>query len=59
MKYNFKEYEIQDLMYKGSMRRRYDYLVEKYNGYLIYKYVRGEYTRYYAQDEKEKICRCW
>ena len=55
MKFNFKEYEIQDLTYKGPMRRRYDDLIEKYKGYLIYKYIRGEYTRYCAQDEKDII----
>ena len=55
MKFDFKEYEIQDLMCKGPMRRRYDDLIEKYKGYLIYKYIRGEYTRYCAQDEKEYV----
>lgn len=55
MKFDFKEYEMQDLMYKGPMRRRYDDLIEHYKGYLIYKYIRGEYTRYCAQDEKDNI----
>lgn len=27
MKFNFKEYEVQDLMCKGPMRRRYNDLV--------------------------------
>ena len=55
MKFDFKEYEMQDLMSKGPMRRRYNGLVERYKGYLIYKYIRGEYTRYSAEDEKENI----
>lgn len=55
MKYNFKEYEIQDLTCKGPMRRRYNDLVERYNGYMIYSYVRGEYTRYSVEDENENI----
>ena len=55
MKFNFKEYEEQDLMSKGPMRRRYDELKENYKGYLIYKYIRGEYTRYSVEDEKENI----
>ena len=37
------------------MRRRYDSFIEKYKGYLIYKYIRGEYTRDCAQDEKDNI----
>jgi len=37
MKFDFKEYEEQDLMCKGPMRRRYDELKEKYEGYLLYK----------------------
>ena len=53
MKYNFKEYEIQDLTYKGPMRRRYNDLVEKYKGYNIFSYIRGEYTRYSVEDDKE------
>jgi len=55
MKFNFKEYEIQDITCKGAMRRRYNDLIERYKGYLIYSYVRGEYTRYCAQDEKDNI----
>ena len=55
MKFNFKEYEIQDLTYKGPMRRRSDVLEGRYKGYLIYKYVRGEYTRYCAQDENDNV----
>ncbi len=55
MKFNFKEYEIQDITCKGPMRRRYNDLVERYKGYLIYSYVRGEYTRYCAQDGKDNI----
>ena len=55
MKFNFKEYEIQDITCKGPMRRRYNYLAEKYKGYNIYCYVRGEYTRYSVEDEKENI----
>ncbi len=55
MKFDFKKYELQDLTYKGPMRRRYNDLVERYKGYLIYSYVRGEYTRYCAQDEKDNI----
>ena len=51
MKSDFKEYEIQDLMYKGPMRRRYNDLVERYKGYIIYSYIRGEYTRYSVEDE--------
>ena len=35
MKFDFKEYEIQDLMCKGPMRRRYNDLEERYKGYLI------------------------
>ena len=42
MKFDFKEYEMQDLMCKGPMRRRYEYLAERYKGYLIYCYIRGE-----------------
>lgn len=37
------------------MRRRYNDLVERYKGYIIYSYIRGEYTRYSAEDEKENI----
>lgn len=55
MKYDFKEYEMQDLIYKGPMRRRYNDFKENYKGYLIYSYIRGEYTRYCAQDEKDNI----
>ena len=55
MKFNFKEYEMQDLMYKGPMRRRYNDFKENYKGYLIYSYIRGEYTRYCAQDEKDNV----
>lgn len=55
MKYNFKEYEMQDLMYKGPMRRSYNVFVEKYKGYIIYQYVRGEYTRFSVEDEKDNI----
>ncbi len=55
MKFNFKEYEIQDITSKGPMRRRYNDLVEKYKGYNIYSYVRGEYTRYSVEDDNEKI----
>ena len=54
MKYDFKEYEMQDLMCKGPMRRRYDNLEERYKGYLIYSYIRGEYQRFSVEDEKEK-----
>lgn len=55
MKFNFKQYEIQDITCKGPMRRRYNDLVERYKGYIIYSYIRGEYTRYSAEDEKENI----
>ena len=55
MKFNFKEYEIQDINSKGPMRRRYNDLVERYKGYNIYSYVRGEYTRYSVEDDNEKI----
>lgn len=55
MKFNFKEYEMQDLMYKGPMRRRYNVLEERYKGYIIYSYTRGEYRRYSVEDEKENI----
>lgn len=55
MKFNFKEYEIQDITSKGPMRRRYNDLVERYKGYNIYSYVRGEYTRYSVEDDNEKI----
>ena len=55
MKFDFKEYEMQDLMSKGPMRRRYNDLVERYKGYIIYSYIRGEYTRYCAQDEKDNV----
>ena len=55
MKFDFKEYEEQDSMCKGPMRRRYDELKEIYEGYLIYKYIRGEYTRYSVEDEKGNI----
>lgn len=55
MKFNFKEYEMQDLMSKGPMRRRYDVYKEDYKGYIIYQYVRGEYTRYCAQDEMDNV----
>lgn len=37
------------------MRRRYDELKEYYESYLIYKYIRGEYTRYSVEDEKGNI----
>lgn len=55
MKYDFKEYEMQDLMCKDPMRRRYDNLEERYKGYLIYSYIRGEYQRFSVEDEKEKV----
>ena len=55
MRFNFKEYEEQDLMSKGPMRRRYDALKEIYEGYLIYKYIRGEFTRYSVEDKKGRI----
>lgn len=55
MKYDFKEYEMQDLMRKGPMRRRQDNLEERYKGYLIYSYIRGEYQRFSVEDEKEKV----
>lgn len=55
MKFNFKEYEIQDLTYKGPMRRRYNDFKENYKGFLIYSYIRGEYTRFCAQDEFDNI----
>ena len=55
MKYDFKEYEMQDLMCKGPMRRRYDNLEERYKGYLIYSYIRGEYQRFSVENEKEKV----
>ena len=55
MKYDFKEYEMQDLMCKGPMRRSYDNLEERYKGYLIYSYIRGEYQRFSVEDEKEKV----
>lgn len=55
MRFNFKEYETQDLLYKGPMRRRYEVYEEKYKGYLIYRYIRGEYTRYCCQDEKDVV----
>lgn len=55
MKYDFKEYEMQDFMCKGPMRRRYDNLEERYKGYLIYSYIRGEYQRFSVEDEKEKV----
>lgn len=32
MKFDFKEYEIQDMTCKGPMRRRYNDLVERYKG---------------------------
>lgn len=34
MKFNFKEYEVQDITCKGSMRRRYNNLIERYKGYV-------------------------
>ena len=55
MKFNFKEYEIQDIICKGPMRRRYNDLVERYKGYMIYSYIRGEYKRYSVEDENENI----
>lgn len=55
MKFNFNEYKLQDLMCKGQMRRRYDSFKESYKGYSIYKYMRGEYARYCAQDEEGNI----
>ena len=62
MKFNFKEYEAQDLMYKGPMRRRYirrsstvGANIERYKGYIIYSYIRGEYTRYSVEDENGNI----
>jgi len=42
-------------MCKGPMRRRYDNLEERYKGYLIYSYIRGEYQRFSVEDEKEKV----
>ncbi len=39
MKYNFKEYEMQDLTFKGPMRRRYNTYVDEYKGYIIYNYI--------------------
>ncbi len=55
MKYNFKEYEMQDLTFKGPMRRRYNTYVDKYKGYIIYNYIRGEYSRYSVEDEKDNM----
>ena len=55
MKFDFKEYEMQDITCKGSMRRRYNVLEERYKGYIIYKYIRGEYTRYSVEDENENM----
>ena len=55
MKFDFKQYEIQDITCKGPMRRRYNNWVEKYKGYIIYNYIRGEYTRYSVEDEKGNI----
>lgn len=55
MKYDFKQYELQDITYKGPMRRRYDTYVEEYKGYPIYHYIRGEYTRYSVEDGKDNI----
>ncbi len=55
MKYNFKEYEMQDLTFKGPMRRRYNTYVDKYKGYVIYNYIRGEYSRYSVEDEKDNM----
>ena len=34
---------------------KYENLVERYKGFLIYKYIRGEYARYCAQDEKDNV----
>lgn len=51
MKFDFKEYEEQDLASKGPMRRRYDELKETHGKYVIYKYIRGEYTRYSVEDD--------
>jgi hypothetical protein len=55
MKYNFKEYEIQDYTSVGPMRRRYDTYEETYKGYGIHRYIRGEYTRYSVDDEHDDI----
>ena len=55
MKFDFKKYEIQDITCKGPMRRRYNDLVERYKGYIIYSYIRGEDTRYSVEDERENI----
>ncbi len=55
MKYNFKEYEMQDLTFKGPMRRRYNTYVDEYKGYIIYNYIRGEYSRYSVEDEKDNM----
>ena len=37
------------------MRRRYETLEERYNGYLIYHYIRGEYSRYSVENEKDEM----
>ncbi len=55
MKYNFKEYEMQDLTFKGPMRRRYNTYVDEYKGYIIYNYIRGEYSRYSVEDKKDNM----
>ena len=49
MKFDFKEYEMQDLMCKGPMRRRYNDLLEVYKGYNICRYNRGEWERIGAE----------
>ena len=55
MKFDFKQYEIQDITCKGPMRRRYNNWVEKCKIYIIYNYIRGEYTRFSVEDEKGNI----
>ncbi len=55
MKYNFKEYEMQDLTFKGPMRRRYNTYVDEYKGYIIYNYIRGEYSRYSVEDKQDNM----
>jgi hypothetical protein len=55
MKYDFKEFEEQDLNSKGPMRRRYDEIKEISNGYVIYQFIRGEYTRYSVEDERGNV----
>lgn len=55
MRYNPKDYYIQDESCKGPERRRYDDNGTKYKDYIIYKYVRGEWTRYGAEKNNELI----